>query len=166
MSKRALPPRPAPHEPGRGARSVGAEELSRRRFFRFLLPLWILSARPIHRAQAATDTGRIAIPLAKLPQLQQLRGGVLLKIRGQAVLLIRTAEDRVSALEPECTHKKCQVLYEREWGEIRCDCHGSKYNLQGVVLNPPATRNLRTFPVEMQGDRILLDLKAAPHADP
>ena len=81
-------------------------------------------------------------------------------VRDEQILLIRKSENAVVAINPECRHEKCQVLYQKDWGEIRCKCHGSKYTLDGKVINPPATKDLFYYPVKLKDQRILLILEA------
>ena len=100
----------------------------------------------------------VTVPLKRVPRLKTLNDAVLLKFRDRDVLMIRTAEDRVTALDAKCTHKGCQVEYEKEWGEIRCDCHGSVYSTSGEVLESPAKRDLHQYPTMLAEDHILLDL--------
>jgi len=138
---------------------------SRRAFVRRLLAVGTMLGWTLRRARAAEAPPNISIPLDKVPPLQEVMGGVLLKLRGRKVLLIRTDKMQISALDPECRHKKCKVLYKKEWGEIRCDCHGSKYDVRGKVIYPPATKDLRHYPVRLDGDQILLNLTPVPDED-
>ncbi|MCH9641220.1 MAG: Rieske (2Fe-2S) protein [Actinomycetia bacterium] len=54
-----------------------------------------------------------------------------------------------------CTHTGC-LINEVADGTINCPCHGSKFSLEGEVLNGPATRPLNTEAITVQGDSILL----------
>ena len=45
-------------------------------------------------------------------------------------------------LSPVCTHMKCDVAWnaaERTWD---CPCHGSRFDVDGAVLNGPAVEAL------------------------
>lgn len=50
------------------------------------------------------------------------------------------------ALSLECTHLGCMVE-ARNFG-FECPCHGSRFDLEGVMLKGPAARNLRKLRVE------------------
>jgi Rieske Fe-S protein len=54
------------------------------------------------------------------------------------------AEDgTVHAVSPTCTHQGCLVMFndaEKAW---ECPCHGSRFGLDGAVLQGPATRPLK-----------------------
>ena len=53
-----------------------------------------------------------------------------------------------------CTHTGC-TLNEIADGTINCPCHGSKFSLDGAVVNGPASRPLDTVAVRVQGDSIV-----------
>lgn len=53
-----------------------------------------------------------------------------------------------------CTHSGC-LLNEIADGTINCPCHGSKFSLDGEVVNGPATKPLEPVAVRVQGDSIV-----------
>ena len=116
-------------------------------------------------APVAQAAQKVKIPLNKVPKLNKIKGGVILKFKNMEVLLIRTGKKTVSALSPICTHEQCTVQYKKKWGEIRCPCHGSRYTVDGRVTEPPAEKNLKKFLAKLEGDTIILDLDPPP-ADP
>jgi len=54
-----------------------------------------------------------------------------------------------------CTHGACDVepSARAEW---TCPCHGSRFGVDGRVLQGPATRPLRAFTIVRSGDALLL----------
>lgn len=71
---------------------------------------------------------------------------------GRPVLLIRTAQDTVVALNRICTHTQCDMAPDRfgRWdGErLECTCHSSFFDAEGKVLGGPATRDLTRYTVD------------------
>jgi nitrite reductase/ring-hydroxylating ferredoxin subunit len=55
--------------------------------------------------------------------------------KSNRVMLIRKG-DRLYATTATCTHKDCVVKHVQ--GEIRCPCHGSRFDLDGDVTKGPA----------------------------
>lgn len=53
-----------------------------------------------------------------------------------------------------CTHTGC-LLNKIADGTINCPCHGSKFSLDGAVVNGPASRPLDTVAVRVQGTSIV-----------
>lgn len=52
------------------------------------------------------------------------------------------------AVSATCTHLGCQVSFNRVEKEWQCPCHGSRFALDGSVLQGPATRALPPRPPE------------------
>jgi Rieske Fe-S protein len=53
-----------------------------------------------------------------------------------------------------CPHKGCDVS-KIENGTIDCPCHGSKFSLDGAVVQGPAKEPLKAKAVSVQGDSIV-----------
>lgn len=144
----------------------GIQPTGRRGFIGRLLALFAAISIPNLWSRASWAARKVAIPLDKVGPLKEVGGGAILTIKDIKVLLIRKDEQSVSAIYPACKHKECQVLYKKEWGEIRCKCHKSKYDLSGKVMNPPAKQDLDVFPVQFDGSRIVLELPDTPPPPP
>jgi Rieske Fe-S protein len=73
------------------------------------------------------------------------------------VCVYRFSETEYTALLMRCTHQgaELQVFGDR----LECPAHGSQFSNKGQVKNGPADTNLRTFPVIIQNDQILISLK-------
>ncbi len=84
----------------------------------------------------------IKINLDKNPELTNAGGYIYTK----NLIVINTGNEYV-ALSKRCTHHQCTVEYEAIFKELSCPCQGSAYNLNGKVLNGPASRPLKSFNV-------------------
>jgi Rieske Fe-S protein len=58
------------------------------------------------------------------------------------------------AFSAVCTHAGCLVNKIAD-GTIDCPCHGSKFSLDGAVVDGPAKKPLDPVPVKVQGDSIV-----------
>lgn len=68
----------------------------------------------------------------------------------------RSEEGKFIAVLMQCTHKGCELRSEGKY--LVCPCHGSEFDSNGKVLNPPADRPLRTFPVRTDENNIYVDI--------
>jgi glycine/D-amino acid oxidase-like deaminating enzyme/nitrite reductase/ring-hydroxylating ferredoxin subunit len=80
----------------------------------------------------------------ELTQLADLAPGEgkLVSYHDRKVALYRNEEGKLFALNPTCTHMKCDVKWnqtERSWD---CPCHGARYNYDGRVITGPADADL------------------------
>lgn len=68
----------------------------------------------------------------------------------------RLPDGGFSAVSTRCMHRGCQVEPAAE--HLVCPCHGSEYSNTGEVLKGPTQRPLRSLPVTVEEERILIDL--------
>lgn len=68
----------------------------------------------------------------------------------------RLPDGGFSAVSTRCMHRGCQVEPAAE--HLVCPCHGSEYSNTGEVLKGPTQRPLRSLPVVVEEERILIDL--------
>lgn len=61
------------------------------------------------------------------------------------------------ALYQKCPHLGCRVPFCETSKRFECPCHGSMYNIIGEYITGPAPRGLDRFPIEIQGDRVMVD---------
>ncbi len=74
-------------------------------------------------------------------------GGALVEVDGQKLAVHRDESGTLSALSPVCTHMKCMVHWngaERTWD---CPCHGSRFDVEGRVIEGPALAPLARKPL-------------------
>ncbi|MDP9037289.1 MAG: FAD-dependent oxidoreductase [Myxococcota bacterium] len=75
--------------------------------------------------------------------------GKIVRIHGRRLAVFRDPSGALHALSPVCPHLGCQVHFndaEKSWD---CPCHGSRFGVEGEVLNGPAMRGLE--PVVLGG---------------
>ena len=75
-------------------------------------------------------------------------------------ILLANVDGHYCAADDTCTHEDASLSTGFLKGDIvKCPLHGSRFNLRtGAVLDDPAEQNLRTYPVRVDGDDILICL--------
>ena len=94
----------------------------------------------------------------------ELAPGTMKRIdaRGRRILLANV-DGRYCAADDTCTHEEASLSTGVLNGElVKCPLHGSRFNLcTGKALEEPAQEDLRTYPVRLEGGRILIGLPGA-----
>jgi 3-phenylpropionate/trans-cinnamate dioxygenase ferredoxin component len=74
----------------------------------------------------------------------------LVDIEGTAVLLCHD-EGAIYGIENRCSHLEEPLACGKvKWGRIACPAHGACFDLAtGEAMSPPATAQIRTFPVRV-----------------
>jgi 3-phenylpropionate/trans-cinnamate dioxygenase ferredoxin component len=86
-------------------------------------------------------------------------------VDGVPVCLVRLG-DAVKAVHDTCSHQQWSLSEGMVWDNgIECSLHGSTFDLDtGAPSSLPANRPVPTFPVQLDGDAVLIDV-AAPTND-
>lgn len=67
-------------------------------------------------------------------------------------------EGGLLAMYQRCPHLGCAVPWVEAENQFHCPCHGSLYNLEGVVTGGPAPRPMDLFPITIEnGDEVWVD---------
>ena len=80
-------------------------------------------------------------------------------IGGRRILLANVG-GRICAVDDTCTHEDASLSTGVLKGDlVKCPLHGSRFNVcTGKALEEPAEEDLRTYPVRLEGGRILVGL--------
>ncbi|HHU38427.1 MAG TPA: non-heme iron oxygenase ferredoxin subunit [Propionibacterium sp.] len=81
------------------------------------------------------------------------------EVGDELVALVRH-EGELFAIRDECSHGRVMLsLGEVDERTIECFAHGSRFDLRtGEPLELPATRPVPVYPVNVEGDDVLVDL--------
>ncbi|WIN00240.1 FAD-dependent oxidoreductase [Actinoplanes oblitus] len=71
--------------------------------------------------------------------------GAVVRIRGQQCAAYRDAAGEVHARSARCTHLGCIVSFNEAETAWECPCHGSRFDVDGAVLQGPAISPLPPF---------------------
>lgn len=102
--------------------------------------------------------GEVRIPVTAAPWVRGGQGTLAVAIEGREdkILVFRGADGALAAVDMTCTHRGCDVNYASASGRLECPCHGSKFAPTGAVIEGPAERPLRSYPVEVMGGEIVV----------
>lgn len=89
--------------------------------------------------------------------LEEFPAGSVTHILNGRFYLVRLPDGGLLAIYHRCTHLGCTVSWETDTQTFFCPCHGSRFDQNGVVENPPAPRPLDIFPVLVQDGQILVN---------
>ncbi len=70
------------------------------------------------------------------------------------VCIYKTSDGGYTALLMKCTHNGCELQPHGDY--LVCPCHGSEFTNKGIVQNPPAEENLKTFQIKTDNENIYI----------
>ena len=100
-------------------------------------------------------TDRVEIPLGEIPTGEMKR----VEIAGEGVCVANLGGGKLCAVSDTCTHALASLSEGiLEGDEVICPLHGAMFDLRdGKVTCGPATSDLRSYPVRVEGEMIIVD---------
>jgi 3-phenylpropionate/trans-cinnamate dioxygenase ferredoxin subunit len=84
------------------------------------------------------------------------------EVGGREVAVVNLGDGEFVAIDDVCSHAEASLSegeVDLEAGTIECPRHGSVFDLRtGKPRSLPATVPVATFPVRVEGDRLLIEL--------
>jgi Rieske Fe-S protein len=72
--------------------------------------------------------------------------GAIVRLDGHKVAAFRDDDGALHAVSPVCTHVGCLVAFNRAERTWDCPCHGSRFTVDGQVIEGPALTPLQPRP--------------------
>ena len=70
--------------------------------------------------------------------------------------VVKSADNRITAFGPQCTHLGCAYHWEEGKNEFLCPCHNSLFGVDGRVISGPAPRPLDRYQTKVEGNKLLV----------
>lgn len=115
------------------------------------------TANPGELASPAPDAAPSVSAFDAGPASEYANDGVYDAFRADGFFIVRRGP-QLAALSSVCTHKGCKVRAQPDRSYV-CKCHGSRFDPDGKVINPPARRDLPRLDVSVNdAGRVLVRL--------
>jgi len=86
-------------------------------------------------------------------------GGRTVRAGPMEIAIFRLSDDRIRAVENRCPHKQGPLAEGIVSGDtIICPLHARKINLESGKVLPPDSGCVKTYPVKVEGEQVLLQL--------
>ena len=70
--------------------------------------------------------------------------------------VVKSADNKITAFGPQCTHLGCAYHREEGKNEFLCPCHTSLFGIDGRVIAGPAPRPLDRYETKVEGKKLLV----------
>jgi len=113
----------------------------------------------------AVSDDHLAIDLGKAASLRDVGNAAWITDEGKGLKLIvvRAGKDEYCVLSRLCTHGGQTISYNRKRRLLQCNnFNHSNFGLDGHVIKGPAEAPLKTYPVRLAGDTLVVALSEVP----
>jgi len=100
--------------------------------------------------------------LVKACNIEQLKPGEAMRLKLAVPVALYRLNDGFYATEDACSHAQASLAageIDPEQGTVECPYHASLFDIRtGQVLSLPATRPVKTYPVEVVDNEVFVDI--------
>jgi Rieske Fe-S protein len=123
-----------------------------------LIDLTSIPSIKAHSRAAQSDNREIPLNLIDTPELKPIGGIYHLSVEDleREILVAHVAPDQFVAVDIKCTHRGCDLNYDSNGKKFVCPCHGSEFDLSGVVTKGPASRPLNHYSAVLKDDEVIV----------
>ena len=128
------------------------------------IPALLIACQSTHYANGVIGANGISVAKSEFTYLKRDRPLTreFIIVRNEAlefpVYLYRFSDNAYSAVLMKCSHQGNEL--QASGDHLTCPAHGSEFNNKGIVAQGPADRNLRSFKVTADNDKIFIDLRS------
>lgn len=94
----------------------------------------------LHTADALVIK-KLKSPSKSVSRLKNGEGDIV-RYNGKTVAAYKDESGVIHAVSPNCTHLGCRLSFNSELKSWDCPCHGSRFDIDGRVIDNPALKNL------------------------
>lgn len=100
-------------------------------------------------SNGAHSVDGIMLKKLKAPSLSASRlkngEGAVVNYNGKTAAVYKDENGAFHAVSPNCTHLGCRLSFNAELKSWDCPCHGSRFDVDGKVIDNPALKNLEKY---------------------
>ncbi|MBQ2847593.1 MAG: FAD-dependent oxidoreductase [Clostridia bacterium] len=85
---------------------------------------------------------KLKMPKKSSSQLKSGEGGIV-RHEGKTVAAYRDESGNLHIANPNCSHLGCRLSFNSELNSWDCPCHGSRFDVDGRLIDNPSIRNLK-----------------------
>ena len=116
---------------------------------------------PLATIQGSVVNNKISISLdASSPIVNKdTRALVLYNNNAGAIIVEHNSDDTYKAISGICTHQGCIIAdFEGSSSDFVCPCHNSKFDMNGNVVQGPASTNLAGYNTRVENNSLIITL--------
>ena len=111
-------------------------------------------------ATVVPSGGEARVELATAPELGEIGRAYNFKVDGvkDYLVAVRVSEDEVRVLSRVCGHMGCKVNLAADAGSFDCPCHGSRFELDGGLIEGPSPTPLKRYEARVDGGVLVVSI--------
>ena len=111
------------------------------------MPVWIKNIKEmtnmVKEGINSLVIKKLEIPKEEASQIQNGEGKIV-EVNGQRIGIYKDKEGEIYKINPVCKHLGCELSWNNLDKTWDCPCHGSRFDLDGKLMEGPAKENLKT----------------------
>ncbi len=115
------------------------------------------SGSTLPNVQGTLTNGEVVVSIDSSSPLSKTGTAALVNFSNGAVLVDHPSNNNFNALSSICTHQGCQInSFDSGSGQFVCNCHGSRFDASGNVVQGPAPSALQKYATQISNNQLII----------
>jgi Rieske Fe-S protein len=109
--------------------------------------------------QGSVSNGTVSITVDSASVLAKTGSAAIVVFSSGTLLVDHPSTNTFVAISSTCTHQGCTISnFDSGSNQFVCTCHGSRFDLNGKVVQGPANSNLQSFQTQFSNNILTITL--------
>jgi cytochrome b6-f complex iron-sulfur subunit len=117
------------------------------------------NANSLPSIQGTNSNGKIVLTIDSSSPLASTGTAASVHYQSGSILVDHPSDNVFNALSSICTHQSCTIdSFDSGKSQFVCPCHGSRFDVNGNVVQGPAGSPLPKYSTQFEGDQLTINI--------
>jgi len=118
-----------------------------------------VSGSPLSTMQGTFSNNNVTVTIDSSSPLAKVGGAGIVNYSSGLILVDHPSANVYNAFSSICTHQGCTINnFDSGSNQFVCSCHGSRFDINGKVVQGPAPTSLQQFQTQFTNNQLIITL--------
>jgi len=117
------------------------------------------SSSPLNTIQGTVSNGTVMVTISSSSALAKVGSAGIITYSSGSILIDHPSANVYNAFTSICPHQGCTINnFDAGSNQFVCPCHGSRFDINGKVVQGPAPSSLQQYPTQFLNNQLIITL--------